>query len=133
MSTPHAPSRAFPVISKSTRWPRKDPFAAICSKTRRCFVTALFVAGVAGCGQRVDLGGPSPDPPATDLDGGPPTTLYQFHEGLDGCAGVVVDGEYLYLSTRDPDGPSVHRCRKGNCAATLTRVAGPFCDLCVYP
>src|SRR5690242_9274889 len=99
--------------------------------TRYRFAAALLLIGAAGCGQRVDLGGPSSDPPATDLDGGPPTTLYQFHEGLDGCAGVAVDDEYLYVSTRDTEGSSVHRCRKANCAATLTRMAGPFCDLCV--
>jgi hypothetical protein len=97
------------------------------ARSRDHLPAVLLVASAIGCGSRVNLGGPSSPPPGTDLDSGTPTTLYQF-EG--DCGDVSVDDEYIYFSTRQANTPSVYRCRKANCAATIIRIAGRFCSQC---
>jgi len=92
----------------------------------------LLLTCAAGCSGRVSLGGSSnPDPGSLDPSA-PPATLYQFNQSLFGAFDIAVDETFIYLSTNAPDGPSVHRCHKNNCAATMTRVAGPFCEGCRY-
>jgi hypothetical protein len=99
------------------------------------FVGALLMIFALGCGGLVDLGHTPPSPPSPPPDAGPAddgsaATLLRFNDS--GCLAVGADDTHLYLSTFEADGPSVHRCRKTNCAATLTRVARPPCATCFY-
>jgi hypothetical protein len=107
---------------------------------RRIFehlAAVVLFACVVRCGDHVNLGGsssppPDPDPDASLDPSAPPTTLYQFHQGLFDCIDVAVDDTYVYLSTAGPDGLSIHRCRKRQCAATMQRIIGPLCGDCGY-
>jgi hypothetical protein len=104
------------------------------SRTRLRFFGAVLMACALGCGGRVDLGGSPVTPPP---DAGPPddrsaATLLRFDDPPRVCIGVGVDDTNLYFSTYDQDGPSVHRCRKTECAATLTHVARAPCASCNY-
>jgi len=105
-------------------------------RTHVRFVGALLMAWTLGCGDRVNLGDVPLSPP-TDADGGTGddgslVTLLRFDANLRGCNGIVADDTYLYFSTFEQDGPSVHRCRKTDCGATLTRVARAPCADCAY-
>ena len=109
------------------------------SRTRLRFSSALLMACAVGCGARVDLGGspPTPPPDTGPADDGSAATLLRFNDTVGGCVGVGVDDNHLYFTTyeRGDAGspiPSVHRCRKADCAATLTRVARPPCANCYY-
>jgi hypothetical protein len=115
-----------------------SPFVMLPSRTHLRAIGALLIAFALGCGDRVDLGGPPPPPPpdAGTSDDGSARTLFRFSDKVGGCIGVGVDDNHLYFSTPEQGDagpiPSVHRCRKTDCAATLTRVARPPCANCYY-
>ena len=117
-----------------------SPFVMPPSRTRFRWIGSLLMAFALGCSDKVDLGGPpsTPPPDAGPADDGSAATLLRFDDAVGGCVGVGVDDNHLYFSTyeRGDAGspiPTVHRCRKADCAATLTRVARAACANCYYP
>ena len=108
-------------------------FSRLSAVIRAAMVGAWLTSG---CTDRVDLGNDVPLDPSS-RDSGPPddglaATVLQFDENLRGCFGIAVDDTYLYFSTMQQNGASLHRCGKSNCVATLTRIARPPCNGCLY-
>jgi len=100
---------------------------------RKAIDALLVLAMAADCGGRVDLGGNPPssnsgggfmiDDASTDSGGAQtPTVILPLHDRPWICSDLAVDDTYIYLTVIDSSPESsLNRCRKDDCAVTLTR------------
>ncbi|HET7544847.1 MAG TPA: hypothetical protein VFK05_33500 [Polyangiaceae bacterium] len=89
-------------------------------------LVCVLAAALVGCSNRVDLGASlSPPEPVTNEHELAAQTTNLARVGASQISSLAIDGEFLYFAAAPaPAYPSLWRCRKSDCWATLVTIAG---------